>query len=85
MSRTKKRILLNPLINMNGTITARPCTKTDLGMVYGVHRKTISKWIKPFVQEVDKRLSHYYTQAQVEFIFQKLGTPKNFDFEKAEL
>lgn len=84
MSRIKKRILLNPLINMDGSITARPCTKTDLAMVYYVSTKTMSKWIKPFVSEVQKMTSHLYNQQQVDTIFKHLGTPTYFDFEKAE-
>jgi hypothetical protein len=80
----KKRnfYLQNPLINNNGTITPRPCTNTDLCMVYGVHRRTIEAWLKPFSAQIGDRVSYYYTQKQVEFIFEKLGEPKDFDFEK---
>lgn len=85
MKSIKLQYLKNPLVNPNGTITIRPCTTTDLGMVYGVDRRTIHAWLKPFEAEIGKRISYYFTQKQVQVIFDKLGEPPVVDFEKIEL
>lgn len=85
MERTKLQILKNPLVNIDGTVTPRPCTNVDLGFVYGVDRRTIIAWLKPFEAEIGKRISYFYTQRQVQIIFEKLGEPQNVDFEKLEM
>jgi hypothetical protein len=81
MNKSKLTILKNPLVNVNGTITARPCTNTDLAHVYGVNRRTVFTWLKPFEAELGKRIAYYYTQKQVEIIFEKLGEPMPIDFD----
>jgi hypothetical protein len=82
MKNPKIIYLKNPLVNVNGTITPRPCTTTDLAMVYGVNRRTVAIWMKPFDKEIGKKEAYYFTQKQVETIFTKLGEPRTFDFEK---
>lgn len=85
MKRTKLQILKNPLVNIDGTITPRPCTNVDLSFVYGVDRRTLISWLKPFNTEIGVRISYIYTQKQVQIIFEKLGEPQNVDFEKLEM
>ena len=82
MEKSKLQILKNPLINVDGTVSPRPCTNVDLGFVYGVDRRTIIAWLKPFDKEIGQRISYFYTQKQVKIIFEKLGEPLNIDFEK---
>jgi hypothetical protein len=79
--KTKQMYLRNPLVNRNGSVTPRPCTTTDLALVYGVDRRTIANWLKPFADEIGKRNTYYFTQKQVEVIFEKLGKPKELEFE----
>jgi hypothetical protein len=81
MDKTKLTILKNPLVNVNGSITPRPCTTTDLAHVYGVNRRTINSWLKPFATLIGERTAYYYTQKQVEIIFEKLGDPMPIDFD----
>lgn len=81
MDKHKLSILKNPLVNVNGSITPRPCTITDLAHVYGVNRRTINSWLKPFDSEIGKRTAYYYTQKQVQVIFEKLGEPMPIDFD----
>lgn len=81
MDKHKLSILKNPLVNVNGSITPRPCTTTDLAHVYGVNRRTINSWLKPFDAEIGKRTAYYYTQKQVQVIFEKLGEPMPIDFD----
>lgn len=85
MQKTKLQILKNPLINVDGSITARPCTNVDLGVVYGVNRRTIITWLKPFEKEIGQRISYFYTQKQVQIIFDCLGEPQYIDFEKLKM
>jgi hypothetical protein len=82
MQKTKMQILKNPLVNIDGSICARPCTNVDLGLVYGVDRRTIISWLKPFEKEIGKRISYFYTQKQVQIIFECIGEPLHVDFEK---
>mgnify|MGYP000906849485 FL=1 len=85
MSRTKRNAYLNPLINKDGSITPRPCTNTDFAVVYGVNRRTFATWLKPFKAEIGERKSYFYTQAQVEIVFKRIGTPQHFDFYKYDM
>jgi hypothetical protein len=85
MEKTKLQVLKNPLVNVDGSITARPCTNVDLGFVYGVDRRTIISWLKPFENAIGKRISYFYTQKQVQIIFESLGEPQHVDFEKLKM
>lgn len=75
---------INPLLNTDGTVTARPCSTGHLTDVYGVTRKTFYSWLRPFRPELGRKASFFYTIPQVEFIFQKLGMPKNWDLKCQE-
>jgi hypothetical protein len=75
--KTKQMYLRNPLINRNGSVTPRPCTTTDLAVVYGVNRRTLANWLKPFADQIGKRNTYYFTQKQVKVIFEKLGVPRD--------
>jgi hypothetical protein len=84
-SKTKLLYLKNPLLNRNGSITPRPCTTTDLSLVYGVNRRTVAVWLRPFRAMLGERISYYYTQKQVELIFEKLGAPRDLEWERLEM
>jgi hypothetical protein len=77
--------LKNPLLNRNGSITPRPCTTTDLSLVYGVNRRTVAVWLRPFKSMLGERIFYYYTQKQVELIFEKLGAPRDLDRERLKM
>jgi hypothetical protein len=77
MNSFSRMVLTNPLINKDGTITPRPCMNKHFAMVYGVDRRTFIKWLKPFKEAVGERVTNFYTQAQVQTIFEKLGTPSS--------
>lgn len=59
----------------NGKIKLRPYTVLDLSRMYEVSAKTMKKWIRPFEAEVGTKNGYFYSIAQVQVIFQKLGTP----------
>ena len=55
---------------------ARPMTKTELAILYGVSTKTLNKWIKPFKAEIGAIAGTYIlTVNQVRTIFEKIGEP----------
>jgi hypothetical protein len=81
----KHNYIKNPLVNNDGSITPRPCTVTDLAMIYGVNRRTINTWLKPFEAEIGKRSAYYFTQKQIQIIFEKLGEPMPVDFENLKV
>lgn len=82
MGRPRSTVYNNPLINKDGSITARPCSVRDLTMVYGVSYKTMRSWLMPFAKEIGIRNSYMFTILQIELIFEKLGKPKFFDLDK---
>jgi len=71
----------NPLLNKDGSITARPCHTSHFTEVYGVTRRTFYSWLRPIRAEIGRKTSFYYTLAQVELIFEKLGHPQNWNLK----
>ncbi len=53
----------------------RPYSVKELASIYGVCDKTLKKWMKPFANEIGEKQGRYYTVAQVNVIFTKLGIP----------
>ena len=47
----------------------------QLSFLYLVSKPTFLKWVEPHKEQVGQRNGHYYTSAQVEIIFQKIGIP----------
>jgi hypothetical protein len=57
------------------TIEIKHYSHKELSVVYGVSDKTLHKWMKPFIEDIGKKQGRYYTIAQVEIIFARLGMP----------
>ena len=53
----------------------KPYTTKEIAAFFGVAPKTLLKWIKPFQEAIGKKQGRYFTVAQVETIFDKLGMP----------
>lgn len=53
----------------------KPYTAAELCDLYNISKKTFLKWIKPFLKVIGERQGYFYTVAQVETIFKKLGPP----------
>lgn len=47
----------------------------QLAFFYLISKPTFQRWIEPYQDQVGLRNGNYYTSAQVEIIFQKLGRP----------
>jgi len=47
----------------------------ELCQLYGVSRKTLVTWLKPFSKQIGKRHGRYYTVLQVQSIVSHLGVP----------
>ena len=47
----------------------------QLAFLYLVCKPTFQRWVEPYQEQIGKRNGNYYTSAQVEIIFQKLGVP----------
>jgi hypothetical protein len=50
-------------------------SKMELVNLYGVSYKTFCAWLKPFKNEIGEYNGKRYTIAQVQIIFNKIGTP----------
>ena len=53
----------------------RPYSTKELAQIYGVCDKTLIKWMKPFTGDIGEKRGRFFTVAQVEIIFNKLGMP----------
>jgi hypothetical protein len=47
----------------------------ELAAIYEVNRKTFRGWLTKFKTDLGEREGHYYSIAQVKFIFSKLELP----------
>jgi len=56
-------------------IALKPYSPQDLAGIYGVGIKTLKRWLRPFQRDIGERQGRYYTIAQVQVIFEKLGLP----------
>jgi hypothetical protein len=56
-------------------ISLRPYNLKELAALYGISRKTLLKWLRPFEQDIGKRIGYYYTIPQVRTIFNCLDFP----------
>lgn len=63
-------------MNLHDTpVPIRPYSCKELIALYGISRKTLSRWLLPFEAEIGERQGHYYNVKQVTIIFDKLGQP----------
>lgn len=51
--------------------------KKQLASLYKCDRRTLNKWLKPFLQEIGRTESNIYTPRQVLIIQDKIGPPPN--------
>lgn len=69
--------------NQNNTqLAIKPYTTKELCTLYEVSPRILRNWLQPFQQELGTKTGHYYTIAQVEMIFDKLGAPGNYDIRQ---
>lgn len=56
---------------------AQAMTKRQLAALYKVSEKTLGKWLEPHAEAIGPLAPrcYLYTPAQVEIIFEKIGTP----------
>ncbi|MBL0146091.1 MAG: hypothetical protein IPP48_10235 [Chitinophagaceae bacterium] len=57
------------------TAEVKPYSTKEIATLYGVCDKTLKKWLKPFEESIGKKTGRYFTIAQVNIIFDKLGMP----------
>lgn len=59
----------------NTSAEIKPYSTKEIATLYGVCDKTLKKWLKPFEQNIGIKTGRYYTIAQVNIIFDRLGMP----------
>jgi hypothetical protein len=57
-------------------VPLRPYNSKELAAFYGVNSRTFYRWLSPYLQHIGPRSGRFFTQLQVEIIFQALGRPK---------
>jgi len=62
-------------IMSNQVIVIKPYSTKELSHMYGVSDRVFRKWLKPFEEAIGKKTGHFYTNIQIEIIFEKLGYP----------
>jgi hypothetical protein len=60
------------------TITKRPYTYKELMQIYGVSRRTMMNWLKPYKEEIGDKRGRYLTIIQVGIIFGIIGEPPGY-------
>lgn len=60
---------------LNHKSKIRHYSAKQLAFFYLISKPTFQRWVEPYQAEIGDRNGHYYTSAQVEIIFQKLGIP----------
>lgn len=48
---------------------------SELAAMYGMDKRTLARWLKPFEKEIGPRLGYSYTPKQLQIIFKRLGKP----------
>ena len=66
-------------ITCTNPLPLKPYTTKELANMYGVSRRIFRNWLQPFSAQLGSKTGHYYTVAQVKIIFDKLGTPGDYD------
>lgn len=56
-------------------ILLKPYAPWEIADIYDVDRRTLNKWLEPFLIEIGPRQGRFYTIAQVKVIFTKLSIP----------
>jgi hypothetical protein len=62
-------------MSIKSGILIKPYTLKELAAIYGMNRKTMSRWLEPHRAAIGKRVGYYYSILQVNIILDKLGTP----------
>ena len=60
---------------LDNKIIVKPYTIGELADLYNVSVRTFRTWLKPFQEEIGKRIGHTYNVTQVRIIFKKLSVP----------
>lgn len=58
-------------------IKLRSYSLSELAGLYGIHRDTMRKWLKPFAIDIGERNGRFYSINQVKTIFYRLGWPES--------
>lgn len=61
--------------------SVRPATARELARLYQVSYHIFKSHLKPFADEIGRRIGHYYTVKQVIIIINKLGPPPEIDID----
>lgn len=56
-------------------VLVKPYSSKELANIYGVNKKTLHKWMEPFIADIGKKQGRFYTVAQVKIIFSRIGLP----------
>ncbi len=56
----------------------RPYTKKEIADLYGRSVTSLTTMLKPYNEDIGKKIGRYYTVTQVSIIFKKLNPPDCF-------
>ena len=68
-------------IDMSHHLHLKPYCYKELEMLYGISRKTLKTWLRPFWQDIGQKQGRYFTIKQVKVIFDKVGIPDSLSIE----
>lgn len=67
--------------NTRPVVQVKPYSVKELSQLYGMSVHTITRWLRPFEKQIGERNGRYYTNLQVEKIFELIGEPGAGDGE----
>ena len=53
----------------------KPYCYKELETLFGVSRKTLKTWLRPFWKDIGQKQGRYFTIKQIKVIFEKVGMP----------
>jgi hypothetical protein len=73
---SQKNLIIKSMIE-KAHIIVRPYPLAELAFLYGVDKRTLRKWMKPFQAEIGLRIGNFFQVNQVRVIFQRIPLPDN--------
>ncbi len=77
------RVVKKNYFSGEGNLIIKPYQLKDLGEIYGVHPRTIRRWIDKLLPQIGNKKVKYFTIEEVTKIVTAIGFPHTIELKKA--
>ncbi len=77
------RVVKKNYFSAEGNLIVKPYQLKDLGEIYGVHPRTIRRWIDRLLPGIGNKKVKYFTIEEVTKIVTAIGLPQIIELKKA--